>query len=131
MKWFSLKNAAASAMHLLISDLFIELCPRKSCITRYTRRPRSPISNRKLEKSLDRAACIRNNFAMLKRKPQTIAMVILIPLLAGVPGLVHLMSEPRFDTIRTVDVVQLLGSGMCFGVALTAIFALLLNKREG
>jgi hypothetical protein len=66
---------------------------------------------------------------MMKRKP--LMMVMLLPGLAGVPGLVHLMSQPRFENIRTVDVVQLLGSGMCFGVALTAFFGVLFSKRYG
>jgi hypothetical protein len=39
------------------------------------------------------------------------------------------MSSPRFACIRTVDVVRLTGFGMCFGVALTAIFELLRGRR--
>jgi hypothetical protein len=49
--------------------------------------------------------------------------------LIGSIGLFHLMSQPRFADIRTVDVVQLTGSGMCFGVALTALFALMQSRR--
>jgi len=66
---------------------------------------------------------------MIKRKQ--LAMAILIPVLVGSTGLIHLMSQPRFESIRAVDVVQLTGSGMCFGVALTALFALLRSKSEG
>lgn len=29
--------------------------------------------------------------------------------------------SPRFDTLHTVDVLQLLAAGMCFGVALAAL----------
>jgi hypothetical protein len=70
----------------------------------------------------------RHNFEMIKRKP--LVMVMLLPVLVGSSGLIHLMSQPRFAGIRTVDVVQLTGSGMCFGVALCALFALLRSKHE-
>ena len=66
---------------------------------------------------------------MMKRKQ--LAMAILIPVLVGSAGLIQLMGKPGFAAIRSVDVVQLTGSGMCFGVALTALFALLRSKREG
>jgi hypothetical protein len=65
---------------------------------------------------------------MLKRKQ--LAMAILIPVLVGASGLVHLMSQPRFESIRAVDVVQLAGSGVCFGVALFAAIVLLRSKRD-
>ena len=55
---------------------------------------------------------------------------ILVPLLVGSIGFFHLVSQPRFASIRTVDVVQLTGSGMCVGVALVAFFMLLLGKRD-
>jgi cyanate permease len=41
----------------------------------------------------------------------------------GIIGLAHLTREPSFAAIRTVDFVQILGSGACFGVALMAIIA--------
>jgi hypothetical protein len=66
---------------------------------------------------------------MMKRKQLT--MAILIPVLVGSMGLFHFMSQPQFESIRTVDVVRLIGSGMCFGVALTALFAFLRSKSEG
>jgi len=40
---------------------------------------------------------------MLKRKQ--LAMAILIPVLVGASGLVHLMSQPRFEIIRAEEVV--------------------------
>jgi hypothetical protein len=42
----------------------------------------------------------------------------------GLIGLFTLMQRPRFATYHTVDVVQLLATGMCFGVALVALIAL-------
>jgi hypothetical protein len=64
---------------------------------------------------------------MMKRKSLTAA--VLVPVLVGSIGLIHLTYQPRFDTFRAVDVIQLLASGMCFGVALSAVFALLRGSR--
>ena len=43
------------------------------------------------------------------------------PFLIGMIGLFSLMERPRFAAIHTVDVVQLLASGACFGVALAGL----------
>lgn len=65
---------------------------------------------------------------MMKRK-QLVASIF-TPILIGSIGLVHLMSLPRFQSFHTVDVLQLTGSGMCFGVALCALFALFRSQRD-
>ena len=65
---------------------------------------------------------------MFRRR--SLASAVLVPLMAGLAGLFHLMNQPRFGAIRTVDVVQLMGSGMCFGVALSALIALIRVPRE-
>ena len=65
---------------------------------------------------------------MTKRR-QLIASIF-VPLLVGSIGFFHLMSQPRFASIRTVDVVQLTGSGMCVGVALVAFVMLLRGKGD-
>jgi hypothetical protein len=40
------------------------------------------------------------------------------------------MHRPRFASFHNVDVLQLLASGMCFGVALAALIALLRGPRN-
>jgi hypothetical protein len=65
---------------------------------------------------------------MFSRKSLTSA--IAVPLIIGLIGLMNLMGQPQFASFRNVDVVQLLGSGMCFGVALVALFALLRGPRN-
>lgn len=48
---------------------------------------------------------------------------VFMPLFVGLMGLAALSnaaSRPRFTAFRTVDVVQLIASGMCFGAALVA-----------
>ena len=53
---------------------------------------------------------------------------IVAPLVVGLFGLFTLMQRPRFAAIHTVDVIQLLASGMCFGVALAALVFWLRNR---
>ena len=43
------------------------------------------------------------------------------PLLLGLMGFFNASRNPRFASIHTVDVLQLLASGMCFGIALAAL----------
>jgi hypothetical protein len=50
----------------------------------------------------------------------------IVPLILGIIGLSTLMRNPRFETFHVVDVLQLIASGMCFGVAL----AMLLSRRQ-
>jgi hypothetical protein len=45
------------------------------------------------------------------------------PLIVGLFGFLNVSRNPRFDSIHTVDVLQLLVSGMCFGIALAALIA--------
>ena len=52
------------------------------------------------------------------------AMVAIV----GLIGLVHVIQLPRFAAYRAVDVVQLVGSGLCFGVALVGFIALFRGK---
>jgi len=53
---------------------------------------------------------------------------IVAPLVVGLIGFFALMQRPRFADIHTVDVIQLLASGMCFGVALAALVFWLRNR---
>jgi hypothetical protein len=43
---------------------------------------------------------------------------IAVCLLVGLSGIVHVVDGPNFQAYRAVDVVQLVGSGLCLGVAL-------------
>jgi hypothetical protein len=64
---------------------------------------------------------------MLPRK--SLVSAVLISMIVGSAGMAHLMSQPRFAAYRSVDVVQMTGSGMCFGVALFALIVLLRTPR--
>ena len=51
--------------------------------------------------------------------------VIWVPVLLicfGAIGLFNCMRSPSFEAYRTVDIVKLIGIGMCFGVAIILIF---------
>jgi len=65
---------------------------------------------------------------MLTRKALVSAFAA--PLFIGLIGLTNLMHQPRFESFRNVDVLQLIASGMCFGVALSALFALVQTPRN-
>ena len=50
--------------------------------------------------------------------------------LVGTIGLATLTLRPSFAGIRTVDFVQILASGMCFGVGLLALVQKLRTRSE-
>jgi cyanate permease len=56
----------------------------------------------------------------MMRNPKRQASVALV---IGMIGLAGLTGNPRLQTYRAVDVVQLVASGACFGVALTLLLA--------
>ncbi len=56
---------------------------------------------------------------MFRRR--SLVTLVLVPLIVGLAGLVHLVRLPRFAGYRTVDVVQLTGSGASLGIALMAL----------
>jgi hypothetical protein len=49
-----------------------------------------------------------------KRPP---IVVWLVPIMIGLVGFFRVIQSPSFATYRAVDIVQLLGSGVCFGAA--------------
>jgi hypothetical protein len=61
----------------------------------------------------------------MANKRRLIGPVVFVPILIGGIGFFNLTRNPKFQAFHTVDVVQLLGSGACFGVALVALFAIL------
>lgn len=63
------------------------------------------------------------------RKRSNVAAV-LVPLMIGLFGFFTLAQRQRFAAIHTVDVLQLLASGMCFGIALAALLMIFRKPRE-
>ncbi len=61
--------------------------------------------------------------------PKRKVAAIFLPLLFGLMALFNFISSPRFEAYRAVDVVRLVGCGMCFGVALVGIVIALRGSR--
>ncbi len=66
---------------------------------------------------------------MVERKRSPI-VVWFIPLLIGFIGFYRVTQSPTFETYRAVDIVQLLGSGVCFGAALVGVIFVLRGARR-
>ncbi|HWG38536.1 MAG TPA: hypothetical protein VN690_12540 [Terriglobales bacterium] len=49
---------------------------------------------------------------------------VMVPLIIGIIGLTPFIRSARFQQFHAVDVLQLLASGMCFGVALMSFFVI-------
>ena len=60
-----------------------------------------------------------------RRRPQ-----FWIPLLFGLLGLSRTIGNPRLASVRGVDIVLLIATGMCLGAALAMIVASLRRSRE-
>lgn len=56
-------------------------------------------------------------------------VVFIIPLVIGLLGFSRVSQSAQFESYRTVDVIQLLVSGACFGAALTGFMVSLLRPR--
>lgn len=52
-----------------------------------------------------------------------------VMLAIGLFAVYNITSKPRFETIHTTDVLTLIGAGMCFGVALVALFSFFRGPR--
>ena len=63
---------------------------------------------------------------MAMKRPGTGA---LIAVLFGAVSLMNMVLNGRLQALRAVDVVQLMGTGMCFGAAVVGIVTVL-RKRQ-
>lgn len=53
-----------------------------------------------------------------------------LPLLVGFMSLANAVDRPRLAALRGVDLLQLIASGMCFGVALATLVMLIRERRS-
>jgi len=65
-----------------------------------------------------------------RRRMVSVVSSVVVPVFIGLIGLSNIVSKPRFETFHTVDVVQLIASGMCFGVALVALIMFFRGPRS-
>ena len=61
-----------------------------------------------------------------KRRP---FVIWIIPLIVGLAGLFRVLDSPNGELYRTVDIVQLLGSGACFGATMVGVIFMLRPVR--
>ena len=52
-----------------------------------------------------------------------------VPLLFGLMSLTNVLTRPSLQNVRTVDEVQLIATGMCFGAALVGMGYFLRDRR--
>ncbi len=55
--------------------------------------------------------------------------VFIVLLVFGLGSLVSVLGRPSMQTIRPVDVVQLVGTGMCFGAAMVVLVSFLRSPK--
>ena len=63
----------------------------------------------------------------MTRKPSPVLWIM--PLIIGLGGLNRVMQSPNYEMYRAVDVVQLLGSGACFGVTIVGLIFTFRDRR--
>ncbi len=62
-----------------------------------------------------------------KRPPIVVWMMLL---LLGLAGFYRVTQSPHFDLYRAVDIVQLMGSGVCFGATMVGVIFMLRGSRS-
>jgi len=67
---------------------------------------------------------------MEQPRRKSVVSVIAVALVIGIVGLSTVAGRPRFATYRTVDVIELLASGMCFGIALAGLLRALRPRAD-
>ena len=53
-----------------------------------------------------------------------------VPLLVGLMSLTNVLTRPTMQSVRAVDKVQMLASGMCLGAALVMFAWFLRDRRQ-
>jgi hypothetical protein len=52
-------------------------------------------------------------------------LIVTMQIIAGISALMTVLNRPRVSAYHSVDILTLVGAGMCFGVALVGFFRLL------
>jgi len=66
----------------------------------------------------------------MEQRRETAPARIAVTLVVGIVALTTVAGRPRFSGYATVDVLELLASGLCFGIALVGIVRSL-RKMDG
>jgi hypothetical protein len=57
-----------------------------------------------------------------------IVSLILLPLFSGIAAFMNILGNPRFQDIRSIDVVRLMAIGACWGIAFAGLGLLIRSK---
>lgn len=66
----------------------------------------------------------------MARQTRARVVSIIVLIIIGSVGFVNMQAKDRYKLFRSADVLQLIGTGMCYGVALAGIFELVRKARE-
>jgi hypothetical protein len=66
---------------------------------------------------------------MMDQRRRRLASVV-FPAVIGLSALLTVISRPRFQSYHTVDALQLVASGLCFGVAFVGLVRLFRGADE-
>ena len=53
---------------------------------------------------------------------------LFFPVFMGIAALTNTLGRPSMENARSVDIISLLGAGMCFGASLVAVVMILRRK---
>lgn len=68
----------------------------------------------------------------MSMRKRSLGVSISVLVVVGSVGFINLSERARFQAFHTVDVLQLLATGMCYGIALAGIFSLVRGAgKEG
>lgn len=64
----------------------------------------------------------------MAKKKGALGASVAVLIVVGSIGFLNLTQRSRFQAFHKVDVLQLLATGMCYGIALAGIFSLVRRK---
>ena len=67
--------------------------------------------------------------AEMARPKRAPVVMWILPMIVGLSGFLRVAQSPNFALYRTVDVVQLLGSGVCFGATMVGVIFMIWGSR--
>jgi hypothetical protein len=74
----------------------------------------------------------RTGESTIQIRRRVVVVLILLPMFTGFAAFTNIVGDPRFQDIRSLDVVRLIAIGACWGVAVAGLVLLIGSKfRKG
>ena len=61
--------------------------------------------------------------------PRSFLRILFVLTVFGIISLLAMIGGPAWERIRNVDIVHLIGTGMCFGAAIISLVVYMLGRR--